>query len=652
MKRLLLLFFFSISSLLCTAQINIDSLRSIWSNHSKPDTIRLKAIDDLIWFGYMQSQPDSVIYLASQQYKLAMVTNNLKYAALALNMQSNAFSIKGDFVKAREYLFKRLAIEKKLNNKKGMASVYMNLGNLCNKQNDDENALIYFFESLKLCDLLDAKQNSALVCDNIATVYMWQRDYDNALLFISKSMKIKNELGDSVGLGVNDLNFGIVYINKKKEKLALPYMYKAMSNFSEQNNKLYLSVCYGNLSILYSQTKDFDSAIYYQNEALKISREMKNPVNESKCLNELSDIYYQFYNNAKSVLYGEEAMVLAKKHNVLSVKKYSGERLSDIYFKTGDYKRALENYKIFEEADDSIKMEESKDAAYREKLKYEFEKKELKTKIESESKLIQLQNQAGIDRASRNNWYTIFISLIVLLIVGSMFLYNYLKQKNVIESQKNNIIQQKFLVSQMNPHFIFNSLGAIQSYIYRNDPIQAGVYLSKFSDLMRMILNYSRKDFISVESEVKLLENYIILQQLRFKDKFISTISIDVDIIREATFIPPMLAQPFVENAIEHGLFYKEGEGKIEIRLLQGSNSKELIYEIEDNGVGMKTAAAYKIGTKKEHVSHATKIARERMLAFGKRYEGIGKIEIVDKSELNGGNSGVKVRFVIPCKET
>jgi sensor histidine kinase YesM len=152
-----------------------------------------------------------------------------------------------------------------------------------------------------------------------------------------------------------------------------------------------------------------------------------------------------------------------------------------------------------------------------------------------------------------------------------------------------------------------------------------------------------------VESEVKLLNTYLELQKLRFESKFDYQISVDEKIDRETVHIPPMLAQPFIENAIEHGIFYKKEKGRVDVRLYYERSL--LVYEIEDDGVGMEEAMKLKNKLKSSYESLATIITKERMDTLNEQSKSDIEIEIIDKKNNTAGDSGVKVKFVVPFKE-
>lgn len=206
-------------------------------------------------------------------------------------------------------------------------------------------------------------------------------------------------------------------------------------------------------------------------------------------------------------------------------------------------------------------------------------------------------------------------------------------EKHVLE------LEQKALRLQMNPHFIFNALQSIQGFIARNDSAEARRYLAKFGKLMRLTLENSRQPYTSIAQEAESLQHYLGLEALCLGNRFTYTIDTDPAIDPEASFIPVMLVQPFVENAVIHGMKHLEaGSGKIIVRFLRDGDT--IVCEIEDNGVGRKKAAALEETERKDHKSAALEITRERLRQSGERES---RLEIIDLKDADGNPCGTKV---------
>ena len=235
--------------------------------------------------------------------------------------------------------------------------------------------------------------------------------------------------------------------------------------------------------------------------------------------------------------------------------------------------------------------------------------------------------------------------VISLLAFGFVNFYTRKKESfNRTVEQVNN----KALRSQMNPHFIFNSLNSIQNFINANDSENANEYLIKFAKLVRMILENSREQEIELSKDLKALEIYMQLESLRLKHGFDYKINIDSNIDADNVLVPPLIIQPFVENAIWHGLQHKSERGKIEINISQKNN--ELLCIIEDNGLGRK--AALKIANQlspEKRKSLGMQITAERISLYNniKNVKAFFEVEDI----VSDNQTGVRVKLHLPFEE-
>ena len=227
------------------------------------------------------------------------------------------------------------------------------------------------------------------------------------------------------------------------------------------------------------------------------------------------------------------------------------------------------------------------------------------------------------------------------------------KAKAELKHQASELEMQA-LRAQMNPHFIFNSLNAIDHFILQNDKAQASKYLSKFSKLIRKTLENSREDAVSICSELELLELYIQLEQLRFNHKFDYHISVDEKIDTENTEIPPLLIQPYIENAILHGLVNKNGKGDLWFSIVKNNGS--LICKIEDNGIGRARSEEIEQKKVEKHKSLGIKVTNERISTLSALLDSNLEVVIEDlfdtkHAEGTSQPAGTRVTITIPVKE-
>ncbi len=204
------------------------------------------------------------------------------------------------------------------------------------------------------------------------------------------------------------------------------------------------------------------------------------------------------------------------------------------------------------------------------------------------------------------------------------------------------------LPAQMNPHFLFNSLNSIDSYIIRNESKKASEYLNNFARLIRLILQNSRTNYTSLKDELETLDLYLQMESLRFKDKFEFEISVAEGLDASSINIPPMLIQPYLENAIWHGLMHKDGGGgKVRVRVeLAGDN---LVCTVEDNGVGRARAAELNPRRSgKNRQSMGMKITEDRIEILNKLYGANTRVQVIDLYDDTGAGCGTRVVLTIP----
>ncbi|MBK9190398.1 MAG: histidine kinase [Crocinitomicaceae bacterium] len=219
----------------------------------------------------------------------------------------------------------------------------------------------------------------------------------------------------------------------------------------------------------------------------------------------------------------------------------------------------------------------------------------------------------------------------------------YIYRNNKARKRATQLLYLKSMRSQMNPHFIFNSLNSVNSFISQNNEREANKYLSRFAKLMRQILDQSESEFIPLSKEIEVLELYVQLEHERFRDTFEYTFEIDASIQPDLYEIPPMLVQPFVENAIWHGLRYKETGGQLKINFIDRGEFIEI--NVKDNGIGREASRRLKTKNQKQHQSAAMSIVENRTRVINNLFKTKIRFEIIDLPDERG--TEVKV-FVYP----
>ena len=235
------------------------------------------------------------------------------------------------------------------------------------------------------------------------------------------------------------------------------------------------------------------------------------------------------------------------------------------------------------------------------------------------------------------------VLIIIILFSTIVIVLFYLRQLKINQNTKEIEMSQTLLRTQMNPHFIFNAMSVIQSSLYENNPSKSSKFLVSFSRLIRLILENSPKEFITLETEIEILEKYLKTQKLRFENRFDYQINVPEDLIFKKVLIPPMITQPFVENSIEHGQLNIIENGNISIDFSEKDNM--LYIEIIDNGVG-RAESGKKKNSINEHKSMALDITNRRVEIINKKYKSKANISIGNLT--NEKYTGTRVEILLP----
>ncbi len=307
--------------------------------------------------------------------------------------------------------------------------------------------------------------------------------------------------------------------------------------------------------------------------------------------------------------------------------------LADINVKKNDYENALEYRKR------EIKIIENRLASNNLVATEQSVNSFDLYKMESANRVLSVEKQLAEARVRKRN-NLILASGIILFLLGTLayFFFQAQRQKANLEAKnlELQVVEKELLAlrSQMNPHFLFNSLNSINDYIMHEEPRLASRYLTKFSELMRTILNNSKERLISLERELEYLNLYVEMENVRFTDQFEYQVSVQEDIDPEHVKMPSMILQPYIENAIKHGLRNKGKRGILRLKISKQDNRLQV--EIFDNGIGRNEAMKYKSKNDGNRVSHAMNITSDRIAAINKIYEINASIQVVDHIQPSG----------------
>ena len=348
---------------------------------------------------------------------------------------------------------------------------------------------------------------------------------------------------------------------------------------------------------------------------------------------------------ANAIPYLKKSIEEAGAKEDLMVQKDATRKLSEVFKETGEFDKALVAYQSYVDLVDKLYLIKEQEISQAARFSKDIVAKQNRIlSLESDRALSESKYDLNIEQAKLQK--LIIYSLIggvLLLLVLAFLMFKYIKQQRLA----NNLLALKSLRSQMNPHFIFNALNSVNSFIAANDERTANKYLTDFSMLMRAVLENSEQDFIPLEKEIELLKLYTKLEHFRFQDKFDYTIKIDETIHITDFVIPPMLLQPYIENAVWHGLRYKKTKGFMEILITQTA-SEEIKITITDNGIGREKSKILKTENQQKQNSKGMGNIKKRVAILNTMYK--DKIAVFISDFQDADDVGTKVVVTLKKK--
>jgi tetratricopeptide (TPR) repeat protein len=544
---------------------------------------------------------DSAADIYERIHLTKQLTTNLGRSGIAYVYASK-------YALASDRLFKAMKLAEKYGYKKTASSAFINIGVLYESLQDWENALIYAKKGLVANWELKDTVAVAMIYGNIGNLFQYQNQYDSAIHNFEKVLALPVDKLNTNPWIAAYINLANAYLSKKMPNDALKALDKASPLMNQFTEKDLQANIFALKSLAYSQKNDLTQAGTF---ALK-SYEIGHQIEDYEYLKNLYQSLFEYYN------------------------------------KTGKYDKAITYLQKITAIIDTLNKESKKTEYQKVAIRYELNKK-----VESDSLRAEQKVLVATDKTIKTrNTLLIVALLLVATLAIAIILYNrskLLQRKNIIAVQEKQLAEQakntyqlKTLQAQMNPHFIFNCFNTIDSFILQNKQYEASLLVQRFSKLSRKILEQTAQDAITIQEEFSTLATYLQIEKQRATHPFDFT-------IKESDFasqylIPPMLLQPFVENALIHGIrpLQKEG-GLISIDIVAQENDIEIT--ITDNGIGREQAEKLKADKQTDHRSMSTDLTMQRLSTL---HPGKTQDDYLKYVDLTGAITGTSVKIIIP----
>jgi tetratricopeptide (TPR) repeat protein len=566
--------------------------------------------------------------------------NDKRWMVNAYHVLSYLYKQYSDYKNAIYFIEKAIDLASEIRDTSSLANMYNSLGNIYNSQALFRQSIDIYFKALNLWESQKDSSGMSIAYGSIGIIYLNLQDYNKALEFLGKKLQILTGSRSHWEISKTHCSIAKSFNALERYNDALQHLQKSLQLNNFMNYPRGIADTQYNLANTYLLLSNTDSAMHFIIKAIELGASIKEPELYNYYIT-LGNVYLKENKIPLSLKYIQEGYDLAKNQNEIFAVSQASKLLSDVYSRVSRFDLAYKYLKEHKMIQDSINKADYLKQTTRLEIQYEFDKKQRALAFEQ-------QNERMAHETKMKQQKTYLKGLIILLtfIIFSSVLI--IRQKSLKAKYVALNMEQKLLRTQMNPHFIFNSLCAIQDFILSNNQQKANKFLTKIAQLIRSILENSREEYISLEKEIQTLSNYLEVQKLRFETDFEYKIELDDAIDAENFAIPPMLAQPCVENAIEHGLLPKKQKGII---IITYHLKDELIrLEITDNGIGRDLANTNKNSEYKKQ-SLSVILTQERIQYFQKAFKKKGiSYEIVDLTD-NGVPSGTKVVFMVPYKK-
>lgn len=502
-------------------------------------------------------------------------------------------------------------------------------------------AFDFHFRALKLAEKYNDIRNISIATNSIGNIKLSDGKYNDAIQEFSRALQLERDGKNDLGVAINLGNLGYAYEGLGQLDKAIEYYKSSLAVNQAMDNKTGMSICYTCLGAAYQKKKNYPLAMEYLQKALQANDKVDDKVHTAESYLSIGRLLNEEGKHDEARKYIQESIDLGLKWGFKSTLMEAYKAMADNYKRAGDYDRSIDNSNISLIYKDSILDERSTTEFAQMQAMYVVHQKDNQIK--------QLQQEQDISqlRIRRNLALAIALAgFLFMLIVGGFF---YIRHRNLQANRQTLQLELRSLRSQMNPHFIFNSLSSIHRYIWSNNQEEASDYLTKFSKLMRMILDNSQHTFIPLNKELESLRLYLDLEALRCNNIFDYHIHVAESINEEEVLIPPMIIQPYVENSIWHGLVHRKDKGRLDITVNLNGRVLEII--VTDNGIGRKLAMEIKAKKDHLHNSMGMKVTEGRIALIRKINNTKDANVVVNDLQDNVGlATGTQVKIVLPAE--
>jgi tetratricopeptide (TPR) repeat protein len=658
-------------------QAGIDSLQQVILRHPAHDTTRVSLLSrqSYLYFGV---NPEDGLKKGNEALAIAREIHWQKGEAMAFSAMGADYWAQNNYSAAADFFLKSVDIYKTLGDKTMIGPTMINMGVINEAIGNHHNAVKYYTIAATEFEAIGNYNGAIGALYNASFALIALRQYNEAVRKIREGIALSEKHKIVSAYIPGKMNLCQYYIALKEYDSATILLNELVSGTYGLLPAYRTGKCYEMLASIMAGSGRYNDAISYLSKAMSNYQSIHYTLQMSICQLQMVDDYISIACDHRSANKQSTALMMAEKYanavlnngeackdlrQIMDANKF----LSRICEIRHDYRNAFKYFTIAKKYSDSLTREENQQETLVKTIDFAYQRSKDSLHYDNEIATMKLKgyyNQQLLEnyRNKQTILYILLGSLLIIVVVVPLLLRRTFQNEQLKATLDHEILGKKLIASnferkmnelsmvalqsQMNPHFIFNCLNSIRLLIEQNEADAASLYLTKFARLIRVILECSSREFISVADELESLRLYLELEKLRFKNKLQYVFEISPDIDTEQTELPPMLVQPFIENAIWHGLMYRENGGTVIIRFSNIKDEPAILVEIEDDGVGIEQSKNMK--QRQEQESRGIAFTRERLALLGKKTNRDWALSQIELKNENGAVSGTLVTIKIP----
>jgi len=629
-----------------------DSLQRLLENHPGQDDRRADLLNQLS-YQLQFSDPEQGLRLAQEVIDFAdrLKDNQLLYRAYG--EKANNLLQLARYYDALKSAQKALEGFETTGSKIDIAFCHSTIGIIYNHLNNYPKALESLQQSAKLLREEGHSQESTMYL-NMARIYGERKQYDKAQEYLTQANAKAVEHGNQLLQTYCAFNMATLKLETGAPTEGRKLLDSALVLAISVNDRMMVGRIYGSIGNCFNDLKQHDSAEHYLQLAIDFNERIGNERSRALALMALSDTYRETGETALAFRYAAAAYAVGKSLGMVDLQQSAAKSLSEHHEKNRRMDSALFYFKQQTALLDSIDNENNKAELTRLELQYDFDLKEQEY----------LQQQAISKLRFRQLWLSGLLVIVGLLAAAGVLFYrnrlrtakltNEMREKELTRQAEALLYQQqlseselKVIRSQMNPHFIFNVLNSIESYILENDARTASKLVQRFAKLSRLVLENSTQTLVAADREWSALELYLELESERFDHDFDYCLDAAPDLALSEILVPPMLIQPLVENAIHHGLRSVAGH-RGEVRVVLAKQKNQLVITVTDNGIGLAAAKSVRIAPSYKEKSLGIESIKERLALLAASYPNASSAEFAIHEIKDGDSTCTQARLILP----